>query len=370
LEAIETMSAPVPILLMVRELGLGGTERQLTEIARSIDRSRFTPHVGCLHAEGLRGAELNAAGVPIARFPVRSLYRPSTIAAGRQMGRYLAEHRIQLVHTFDVPMNLFGVPVARAYRIPVVLSSQRAYRDLTPGMHRRLLRITDRLVDGVVVNCDAIRRHLIQDEHVAADRIHVCYNGIDMREFHPGDRRPNQPVTIGVVCALRPEKGLPTLLEAFSKVSGAKLIIVGSGPMLPELQRMANELGIQNNCHFEPGTNRVGDWLRQIDIFVLPSLSEALSNSLMEAMACGCAVTASSVGGNPELAQPGKTGLLFPPKDAAALAANLRSLIQNEALRKEMAVNASRLIRESFSLDASATRMAGIYQQALQTSAV
>src|SRR5205085_3395064 len=108
LERIEAMSAAVPILLMARELGLGGTERQLTEIARTIDREQFAPHVGCLHAEGLRGAELEAAGVPIARFAVRSLYRPSTIRAAREMGRYLKQHRIQLVHTYDVPMNLFG----------------------------------------------------------------------------------------------------------------------------------------------------------------------------------------------------------------------------------------------------------------------
>ena len=147
------MSEPVPILLMARELGLGGTERQLTEIARALDRRKFTPHVGCLHAEGLRGAELEAAGVPIVRFPVQSLYRPSTLSAARGMGRYLKLHRIQLVHTFDVPMNLFGVPVARVYHTPVVLSSQRAFRDLTPGIHRRLLRVTDRLVHGVVVNC-------------------------------------------------------------------------------------------------------------------------------------------------------------------------------------------------------------------------
>lgn len=113
------MSEPVPILLMARELGLGGTERQLTEIARALDRKQFTPHVGCLHAEGLRGAELETAGVPIVRFPVQSLYRPSTIRAALRMGQYLKLHRIQLVHTFDVPMNLFGVPVARAYRTPV-----------------------------------------------------------------------------------------------------------------------------------------------------------------------------------------------------------------------------------------------------------
>ena len=362
------MSEPVPILLMARELGLGGTERQLTEIARALDRKQFTPHVGCLHAEGLRGTELETAGVPIVRFPVQSLYRPSTIRAARKMGEYLKLHRIQLVHTFDVPMNLFGVPVARAYRTPVVLSSQRAFRDLTPGIHRRLLRVTDHLVDGIVVNCEALRQHLITDERVPSKQIHVCYNGIDTVAFQPGLRTENNSVTIGVVCALRPEKGLLTLMEAFSKVPSARLVIVGSGPMLPELQRMASSLGVLDRCHFEPTTNQVADWLRKIDVFVLPSLSEALSNSLMEAMACGCAVIASSTGGNVELVQRDVTGLLFPPSDAPALAANLRTLVQNEALRKELVANASRLIRENFSLERSAARMAEIYHRCLYHS--
>lgn len=364
------MKAPVPVLLMARELGIGGTERQLTEIARSLDRTRFEPHVGCLHAEGLRGEDLKSAGVPIARFSVQSLYLPSTVAAAREMGRYLRQNRIQLVHTYDVPMNLFGVPVARFYRTPVVLSSQRAFRGLTPGIHHRLLRVTDRLVNGVVVNCDAIRQHLANDEGVSSERIHICYNGIDTGEFHPGSRRPGKPVTVGIVCALRPEKGLRTLLDAFAQIHGelreTKLLIVGSGPMLPELQQLAGELGIADACTFEPTTNRVADWLRKIDIFVLPSLSEALSNSLMEAMASGCAVTASKVGGNVELVQPGVTGLLFSAGAADELAANLRRLIQDEALRVEMAANALRFIQDGFTLSASAQRMAGIYEAQLR----
>jgi hypothetical protein len=94
-------------------------------------------------------------------------------------------------------------------------------------------------------------------------------------------------VVIGIVCALRPEKGLRILMEAFRKVksarTGVKLVIVGSGPMLAELQA-----GADADCHFEPAVGNVAPWLRAIDIFVLPSLSEALSNSLMEAMGCGC----------------------------------------------------------------------------------
>ena len=122
-------------------------------------------------------------------------------------------------------------------------------------------------------------------------------------------------LVVGVVCVLRPEKGLETLLDAFAEVHaiepGLKLAIVGSGPCLPDLQERARALGIIERCVFEPATPRVADWLRGIDIFVLPSLSEALSNSLMEAMACGCTVAASRVGGNPELVAHGETGMPF-----------------------------------------------------------
>ena len=100
--------------------------------------------------------------------------------------------------------------------------------------------------------------------------------------------------------------------------------MVGSGSCLADLQGRATALGIHPDCVFEPATQRVPDWLNAIDIFVLPSLSEALSNSLMEAMACGCCVAASRVGGNPELVAHGETGMLFEPRDAAGLAEVLR----------------------------------------------
>jgi glycosyltransferase involved in cell wall biosynthesis len=358
------MSAPIPVLLMARELGLGGSERQLTEVARSLDRSRFVPHVGCMSSQGLRTEALHAAGVPIVRFPVRSLYHPSTIACAFQLSTFIRERGIRLVHTFDTPMNLFGVPPAWLSRRAVVLSSQRAFRELNSGVQRRLLRVTDHLVNGVVVNCDVLRRHLIEDERVPPSKIHVCYNGIDLDEFHPGDRQPGDPITVGVICALRPEKGLPTLIEAFSRSCGrARLLIVGGGPMLDELRRQAEPLG--DRCRFEPATNSVAAWLRQIDIFVLPSLSEALSNSLMEAMACGCAVVASRVGGNVELVAEGRTGFLFEKGNAEELASVLDRLIADQSLRLSMGASAAGFIREGFSLAASVSRMQSIYDTML-----
>jgi hypothetical protein len=166
-----TMPVPTPVLLMVRELGVGGTERQLTETARFLDRERFAPHVACLIADGMRRSEIEQAGVPLLTLPVSSFVNLSVLRGAWQLMAYIRRHNIQLVHLFDVPMDLFGVLPARLAGTPVVLASQRAHRQLTPPGGQRLLRLVDRIADGVVVNCEAMRQHLQTDEGVPASRI-------------------------------------------------------------------------------------------------------------------------------------------------------------------------------------------------------
>ncbi len=357
---------------MARELGLGGTERQLAETALSLDREQFEPHVGCFTSGGFRAAELRQAGVPILELEVRSLVSRSAVEGARRMGAYLARHEIALVHAFDVPLDLFAVPVARCYRAPVVLSSMRAHRDLTPGVTRHLLRLTDRMVDGIVVNSRAVARELTEQDGVPASLLRLAYNGLDTSVFRPEGERAVLPwgeaaagtLVIGIICALRPEKGLHTLMEAFRQVKatrpGVKLLIVGSGPMLAELQAAGDR-----DCHFQPAERNVAPWLRAMDIFVLPSLSEALSNSLMEAMGCGCCPVASAVGGNPELVTDGETGLLFPVGDAPALAERLALLLDRPDHRRRLAEQAERFMREHFTSRQAARTMGGIYQEFL-----
>jgi L-malate glycosyltransferase len=359
------MAAPIPILLMVRELNSGGTERQMTETAKALDRSRFDPRVGCFRPAGLRGDELRSAGVPIVQFPVPSLL---SVKGAVRIGAYIRKHAVRLVHTFDTPANIYGVPSARMAGGAVVVSSQRVHRSLWAPMYQHALRLTDRMVDAVVVNCEFMLRHMRDEEKVPAELLQLCYNGIDTGAFHP-QRGPlpaalkGASLVIGVVCGLRPEKAVDTLLDAFAAVRqpGLRLAIVGSGECLPALQERARALAILPDCVFEPATPHVPAWLHAIDIFVLPSLSEALSNALMEAMACGCAVAASRVGGNPELVVHGETGLLFEPRDVAGLTAALRLLIADRSLRAKLAQNAAQRIHSRFCLPAAARRMGEIY---------
>lgn len=366
-----------PVLLMARALEAGGSERQLREIAKALDRSRFRPHVGCFRPDHASRRELEDAGVPVAHFPVRSFLSPSAPTGAFQLARYVRRHRIRLIHTFDYPSAVFAIPAARFLTAIAVASSQRSHRDLIPRKYRKLVRMTDRLANAIIVNCDFVRRHLECDEHVPPRQIQLCYNGIDLETFRPLDsprpaELPPDAFVIGVVCALRPEKGLPTLLEAFARVrhlrASMKLAIVGDGPMLSSLKKDADTLGIREDCVFAPATNQVADWLRAFDIFVLPSLSEALSNALMEAMACGCPVVASNVGGNPELVWDGERGRLFEPGDAVALAAAVQSLVEDDARRKRLGQAGANFIRERFSIQTSAHRMGEIYEQLIRST--
>ena len=353
----------IPVLLMARELHIGGSERQMTEMAKHLDRSVFAPHVGCFRPAGVRGDELRDCGVSIVQFPVYSYRSFSALSEARRLARYIRANGIQVVHTWDYPLNVYAIPIARMMTSAIAISSQRSHRDLIPAGYRRLTKLSDRMSHAVVANCEYIRRHLI-DEHVPEEKIRVCYNGIDLDRF----RRlaaPAHPLTIGVVCALRSEKDLITLIDAFALVRDSapalRLVIVGSGDQLPALESRAREAGLGAQCHFEPATSNIPEWLSKIDIFVLPSRSEALSNSLMEAMACGCCVVASEVGGNPELVRNGETGMSFRAGDPTSLAGVLRAVIQNPTVRARLVETGERFIRANFSVGAAAARMGEIY---------
>jgi glycosyltransferase involved in cell wall biosynthesis len=368
---------PVPILLTVRELNLGGIERDVTQIALKIDRSRFEPHVASYRSEGFRYEELSDAGVPFLHLPLTSLKSPTAISAAMRVRRYIREHGIRLVHGYD-SSAVFVAPIARALRVPAVLSSTLGNRNLLDPRTRRQVRWTDKIVDSIVVNCEAMRRHMIDDEHVASERIEICYNGVDTTEFYPDTARQpksnaNAPFVIGAVCVLRPEKALNLLQEAFARVRhlkpGMKLVIVGSGPELSSFHANSRRLGLQDDCEFVPATRSVPQFLRSIDTYVSCSHSEAFSNTILEAMACGCGVVGSRVGGTPELIGNDERGLLFQPGDAGDLAAKLTTLIENESLRRELGTHASEFARRKLSIEIAAERMAEIYELMLSRKA-
>jgi glycosyltransferase involved in cell wall biosynthesis len=236
------------------------------------------------------------------------------------------------------------------------------------------LRWTDRMVDAVVVNCEAMRNHLISEEGVPGGRIELCYNGVDTREFFPlHEPRPDPflatSLIIGTICVLRPEKALDILQEAFAQIRHLdprmKLLIIGSGPELPKLQENSRRLGLEASSIFLPVTQHVARFLRAMDVFVSCSYSEAFSNSILEAMACGCCVVASRVGGTPELIEDESRGLLFAAGNASELAQKLVRVLQDVALRKKLGTKAAEFAATKLNIEIAVQRTMEIYETLL-----
>ena len=368
--------APRSVMLMTRALGTGGTERRWPKPRWLLDPAVFTPHVACVDSEGFRGDELRRRGIPILELPINSLKDPQSFRLLARFSSYMRRHSIDLLHSFDTSTNTYAVPVAKLPGGPVVLSSQRCFETTIFASNRKLNRIAHRLADGIVVNCEAVGQHLREDYGLPAGKIHVCRNGLDTSVFRPragSDEKPaalrDAELVIGSVSVLRPIKSVCTLVSAFARIKdlrpGLKLAIVGSGQMREEIGNQVRELGLVDRCVFQPSTPDVTPWLHAIDVFVLPSTSEAFSNSLMEAMACGCAAVASNVGGNPELVRHGETGLLFAPTDAEDLARQLTTMLTSDELRNRMAAAGSEWVTKNLSREAAMQCMESIYRQYL-----
>jgi glycosyltransferase involved in cell wall biosynthesis len=362
------------VLIMARELDQGGVERDVAKIAMWLDRSRFTPHVGSFQAHGLRYEELKAAGIPLLHLPLPSLFSMDCLRSAHKLRTYIREHGIQLVHSYDAS-GVFGIPVAKSVGVPAI-GSQLSYRNILDWRTQFLLRASDRFADAILVNCEAIRKYMISDEHIEADRVELCYNGVVTAEFYPArqprpDALRDASFVIGTVCVLRPEKALPLLQEAFAKVRhrkpNMKLLLVGSGGELSNLQANAARLGIADASVFIPSTREVAMWMRALDIYVLPSTSEAFSNSLLEAMACGCAVIGSRVGGTPELIGTEQDrGFLFESGNVEDLASKLDRLVEDDALRARCGTRAADFVREHLTIEIAAATTGAMYERILE----
>ncbi len=368
-------SGPWPILLTVRMLDQGGCERDLARVALNVDRSKFEPHVACFFRVGVRLPDLTGAGIPVTEFPFRGLRSVASIYNTiRAFRTYIQKHDIQLIHTYDGPSAMFLTPLARMARVPVVLSSQLSLRELNTRREQKLLRLSDRFVDRIVVNSKAVRDDLISNFHVPTSKLVLVYNGVDTDVFQGGVKfQPtgleNASVVIGSVAALREEKQLHLLIEAFTVIRdlrpGVKLLLVGGGYDEQRLRSRAEELRVNDDIVWVPAQTHVADWMRAIDIFVLPSRSESFPNGLLEAMASGCCPVGSNVGGIPELIEDGKSGFLFASGNATMLADRLRTLLMDDALRIRLAKAAHDRAHSLFTVDRFVANTTDLYNALL-----
>ena len=363
------MVTKTPIMLLVAELGIGGCERDVTNIVLNLDHDRFTPHVGCFAARGLRYPQIAGAGIPIAEFPVTSFRKPSMLAHMRNLRAYLKRHQIVLVHSWDIPTEMLAVPVSWFSGIPAI-KSHLWLSEYVPKAYSPIVRLNNHLASKVLLNSEATRQDFLRWSGIPAARTYVSHNGVDTRMFNPEGRAANPEVVVGTVCALRSEKRLDILLRAFAAVreqrgGGVSLLIVGSGPMEAELKALRDELGIADACEFVPSQSDVPPLMRKIDVFVISSQGESLPNALLESMASGCCVVASNVGGIPEVLLDGETGLLAQPGELDGFVRQIGLAVNDSELRLRLGRAAAARASQEFSIQKAVGRIERLYDELL-----
>ena len=195
--------------------------------------------------------------------------------------------------------------------------------------------------------------------------VQTIHNGIDLERFSPAGPAPDGPAVI--VARLAPEKDVATLLRAAAVARSAqpdfRLEIAGDGPCRTELERLAAELGLADGVRFLGPVRDVPALLRRARLFVLSSLTEGISLTLLEAMASALPVVATRVGGNGEVVTEGETGLLIPAGDPAALAEGMLALWNDPGRRVEMGRAARRRVEEEFDVRRMVARYENLYEQ-------
>lgn len=247
------------------------------------------------------------------------------------------------------------------------------------GFGNLLARVARR-VDAFVAISEEIRQGLLRDG-IAEKRIYRIDNFVDSATFHPAaaEEKERLKETLGysgktlVLCSGRmvPRKGVSYLLEAWKEVAPlfqrARLLVLGEGPLLGDLRETSVRLGIAETAHFLGRVDNLPEYLRAADLFVLPSLQEGMPNALLEAMACGLPSVATRIGGVIDLGEDGKSAFLVPPGDPSGLAAGIRSLLSDPALRTKISEGAVQRIHDFFGLESRVGEYLSLYSELLKS---
>ncbi len=347
---------PLRVCHVSLTLKTGGLERILADLARHHDRASCLPEFLAIREVGRFADEIRQAGGVVHQL------RP----AGRwgqieQMRHLFCDRNFDVVHTHNTYPHIYASIAARLARVPVVVNTRHGQRAGHGWKSRTQFRWASHLVDRIVTVSDDAANLCINVDGIAPKKIRRIWNGIDLKDFAfagPVDR----PVAISVA-RLSAEKDFETLLRAVSHVVSCvpdfRLKIVGDGPERARLERLINELGLNEFVELMGERTDVPDLLREAGFFVSSSLTEGISLTLLEAMAVGLPVIATAVGGNPEIVLPEKTGYLVPASNPQALAEAIVTLCRQQPAWFRMGCEGRDRVVQNFDV----SRMVRDYEQ-------
>lgn len=376
------MSAPL-VVHVVHRLAVGGLENGLVNLINHMPAERYRHAIVCM-------TEYTDFRERIRRGDVECFALGKR--AGQDFGVYVRLWRLlrrlrpDIVHTRNIGTLECVLPAfAAGVRGRVHGEHGRDMADLR-GDNRRyivLRRLCNPLIGRFVAVSRDLADWLVASVRIPPSRIAQIYNGVEYARFLPAsDGRAGLPnpgfapagaVVIGTVGRMQGEKDPLNLLRAFLRLVDAtpggrerlRLVFIGDGPLRGEAQRLAGESGCEDIVWFAGVRDDVAALLRGLDVFVLPSLAEGISNTILEAMASGLPVVATRVGGNPELVDDGRSGTLVPAGDPEALAEAIRAYVEDPELRRGHGRAGRLKVEQEFSMERMVQRYLAVYDEVL-----
>ena len=370
-----------PIVWMIDSLGPGGAEQLMPTILKKLKQSGFNIRICALQirAGNPIASELERLGLPVDLIPISNLRQPFNLI---HILRYLRFHRPQLLHTQLEFADILGTVAAKILGIPCVstVHTLDVFPEKKTAWGRMKLRwfLLGTFCDRVIAVSEKTRLHYVQSGGLPRDKVITLYNGVDISRFKNMDatqtaklkqalQLPLHGKIIITVAVLREPKGiqfmiraLPTIIEQCPDVH---YLIVGDGVHRPALSDLVAALAIKNHVTFAGHRTDIPELLGCCDIFVLPTLKDALPTVVIEALAAEKPIIASDVGGVPEIIENGVNGLLVEPGDPSKLTEACLRLLKDTELTKHIILAGSETVQKRFNIDLQIEQLSRMYEE-------
>jgi glycosyltransferase involved in cell wall biosynthesis len=358
---------PVRVSFMIDRLSRAGTESQLLALIREVDRTKVSPSLVLLDGEDDLSRALEPADCPVLRLGVRRLFSLSAARAARQLRAFWGEHRPDVLQVYFLDAAYLGAPVAKLCGVKKVVRVRNNLGYWLTPRHRALGRLVRPFVDATLTNTEAGKRSLVECEGHREDCVVVLENGVDTSRFNrfmlPDTSKKR--VRVGCVANLRSVKNIDGLMRAAKSTLDRHphLIfeVAGDGDDRAALERLHAELGLGDRFILRGSVADVPAFLRSVEMAVLPSHSEGMSNALLEYMSAGRAVIATDVGANAKLVRDRKDGLIVAPGDESALVEAIGELLAHPVRAAGYGASARRRVESEYSRDAMRRRFEEFY---------
>jgi len=355
----------IGICFMIDRLILAGTETQVLRLIENVDRNRFRPCLALLDGTSEGSQRLEPDGCPLVRLGVKKIKSPQGARGAMRLSGFLRENGVEILQVYFPDSTFLGLAAGRMAGVKHYIRNRRNLGYKLSKFEKFLGRLYSKTSLLTAANSEACRAAVIEQEAAKPDSVIVIPNGVDLgpyakleppRSAFVGKMAP----VIGMVANLRPVKDPKSLVTAAivlqKEFPNLQLEIAGEGELRAELTQQIADAGLQNQFRLIGQLDDVPEFLQTLDVAVLSSTSEGLSNSVIEYMGAARPIVATAVGGNAELIESEKSGLLVSPGNVEQLTSSIRKMLVDRGFAVSCGLAARERALENYSVQRQTQR--------------